>query len=79
MIVKRVILVVVATGEIQKNSIQKKSENLMFLTHFSINWFREWRLWPHYLNYFPMDLIKSVDLPADRNYLLCLFPHGVIW
>ncbi|XP_055320539.1 2-acylglycerol O-acyltransferase 2-like [Sitodiplosis mosellana] len=41
-------------------------------------WSRELWIWKHYLNYFPIDLVKTVDLPADRNYLICLFPHGVL-
>ncbi|RZK15248.1 MAG: hypothetical protein EOO43_15330 [Flavobacterium sp.] len=31
------------------------------------------------MNYFPINLVKTADLPPDRsNYLICIFPHGTI-
>lgn len=45
----------------------------------SVKWAREIDGWHHYLRYFPIDLIKTADLPADRHYIICLFPHGVLW
>lgn len=35
-------------------------------------------MWTHLANYFPIKLIKTVDLPPDRNYLFACHPHGVI-
>ncbi|XP_037824412.1 2-acylglycerol O-acyltransferase 2-A-like [Lucilia sericata] len=32
----------------------------------------------HLRDYFPVELIKTVDLKPDRNYLLASFPHGII-
>jgi len=35
-------------------------------------------MWKHFTNYFPSILVKTADLPADRNYIFTVFPHGVI-
>ncbi|KAJ6620841.1 2-acylglycerol O-acyltransferase 3, partial [Pseudolycoriella hygida] len=39
-------------------------------------WVRNWALWKWLINYFPVDLVKTTELPPDRNYLVCIFPHG---
>ena len=39
---------------------------------------RTWRIWKHFCNYFPLKLVKTVDLPPDENYLFCVHPHGVM-
>ena len=36
------------------------------------------RLWKQAADYFPQRLVKTADLPADRNYLIGYHPHGVI-
>ncbi|XP_055303153.1 LOW QUALITY PROTEIN: 2-acylglycerol O-acyltransferase 2-like [Sitodiplosis mosellana] len=41
------------------------------------SWVRSWSIWKHAKNYFPIDLVKTADLPPDRNYLVCVFPHGI--
>lgn len=46
---------------------------------FSVAWVRNFCAWKHFINYFPVKLVKTVDLPADRHYLVCLFPHGLFW
>lgn len=43
-----------------------------------VAWIRNFPVWKYCLNYYPLDLIKTVDLPADRNYLICFFPHGIL-
>ncbi|XP_055303222.1 2-acylglycerol O-acyltransferase 2-like isoform X2 [Sitodiplosis mosellana] len=43
-----------------------------------ISWIRSMNVWRHCVNYFPLDMVKTVDLPADRNYLICFFPHGIL-
>lgn len=45
---------------------------------FRSNWFRGCAWWKHMRSYFPVHLHKTADLPADRNYLLTVFPHGVL-
>ena len=34
--------------------------------------------WRYFCNYFPIRLIKTVDLDPKRNYLFCSFPHGLL-
>lgn len=29
-------------------------------------------------DYFPTGLVKTADLPANKNYILAVFPHGVL-
>ncbi|XP_013415565.1 2-acylglycerol O-acyltransferase 1 [Lingula anatina] len=41
-------------------------------------WIRRWKIWEYFRDYFPVKLIKTVDLPPDRNYLFCFHPHGVM-
>lgn len=43
-----------------------------------IRWIRDLHIWKHCINYFPIDLVKTVDLSPDRNYLICIFPHGLL-
>lgn len=39
---------------------------------------RNRRLWRYFADYFPATLIKTAELPADRNYIFGLHPHGII-
>ncbi|KAI6185168.1 Acyltransferase [Aphelenchoides fujianensis] len=39
-------------------------------------WAREWSLWRHLAEYYPVGLVKTVDLPPDKNYILGSHPHG---
>ncbi|KAG4072136.1 hypothetical protein HA402_015635 [Bradysia odoriphaga] len=41
-------------------------------------WVRNWWVWKWLLNYFPVGLVKTADLTPDRNYLICIFPHGYL-
>lgn len=40
--------------------------------------FKRFWHWKLCSEYFPVQLIKTEDLPADRNYLFCLQPHGMV-
>ncbi|KAH8370316.1 hypothetical protein KR093_003054 [Drosophila rubida] len=31
-----------------------------------------------YRNYFPVSLVKTADLPPNKNYILASFPHGIL-
>ncbi|KRY90626.1 2-acylglycerol O-acyltransferase 2, partial [Trichinella pseudospiralis] len=42
------------------------------------DWFRRWSMWDHLRDYFPIELIKTADLPPDRNYLFGYHPHGIM-
>ncbi|XP_039428745.1 2-acylglycerol O-acyltransferase 2-A-like isoform X2 [Culex pipiens pallens] len=43
-----------------------------------LKWFRNLYCWKLLQSYFPAKLHKTVDLPADRNYIFAAFPHGVL-
>ncbi|XP_058832632.1 2-acylglycerol O-acyltransferase 2-A-like isoform X1 [Topomyia yanbarensis] len=43
-----------------------------------LKWFRNIWLVRLFQSYFPAKLHKTVDLPADRNYIFAAFPHGVL-
>jgi len=32
----------------------------------------------HYRDYFPVELVKTAELPATKNYILASFPHGIL-
>ncbi|KAJ1526183.1 hypothetical protein ONE63_009342 [Megalurothrips usitatus] len=34
--------------------------------------------WRYFRDYFPVELVKTAELPPDKNYLLCSYPHGII-
>uniref|UniRef100_A0A6P4FZB4 Acyltransferase n=1 Tax=Drosophila rhopaloa TaxID=1041015 RepID=A0A6P4FZB4_DRORH len=31
-----------------------------------------------YRNYFPVELVKTAELPANKNYIVASFPHGIL-
>ncbi|CRL03396.1 CLUMA_CG016238, isoform A [Clunio marinus] len=39
---------------------------------------RGWFIWKRFTEYFPLTLVKTVDIPATKNYIFACFPHGVI-
>lgn len=91
MTIRRVIVVDVQLGLsilITLQAIGIKSINCLKLNgllqhnvHFvfySVSWVRSFLVWKWILNYFPIDLVKTADLPSDRNYLICVFPHGIL-
>uniref|UniRef100_A0A914UQ54 Acyltransferase n=1 Tax=Plectus sambesii TaxID=2011161 RepID=A0A914UQ54_9BILA len=41
-------------------------------------WYRKSALWRHFANYFPITLVKTAELPPDKNYIIASHPHGVI-
>uniref|UniRef100_A0A914ZQ98 Acyltransferase n=1 Tax=Parascaris univalens TaxID=6257 RepID=A0A914ZQ98_PARUN len=40
--------------------------------------YRECCIWKHFASYFPLKLVKTADLPPDRNYIIGCHPHGVL-
>lgn len=42
------------------------------------NFVRGWPLWRYLRDYFPIKLVKTVDLDPSRNYVFGFHPHGVI-
>ncbi|XP_063985013.1 2-acylglycerol O-acyltransferase 2-A-like isoform X2 [Diachasmimorpha longicaudata] len=41
-------------------------------------WMRNFIWWHYFCAYFPVKLVKTVDLDPSQNYLLCSFPHGIL-
>ncbi|XP_008047622.1 2-acylglycerol O-acyltransferase 3 [Carlito syrichta] len=41
-------------------------------------WVRNWAVWKHLRDYYPIELVKTAELPPDRNYVLGAHPHGVM-
>ncbi|XP_065367473.1 2-acylglycerol O-acyltransferase 2-like [Calliphora vicina] len=54
----------------KKTCSSVKGNGLMFLRK---NFFTN-----HLRDYFPVELVKTVELKPNRNYLLASFPHGII-
>ncbi|KPP59985.1 2-acylglycerol O-acyltransferase 2-A-like [Scleropages formosus] len=42
------------------------------------HWVRSWTVWKYFSDYFPITLIKTVDLDPKHNYLFGFHPHGVL-
>ncbi|KAI9030836.1 diacylglycerol acyltransferase type 2A [Phycomyces nitens] len=41
-------------------------------------WLRNLPVWKHFVDYFPVRLIKEVDLDPTKNYIFGYHPHGII-
>ncbi|XP_043818448.1 2-acylglycerol O-acyltransferase 3 [Dromiciops gliroides] len=39
---------------------------------------RNWKVWEHFRDYYPIKLVKTAELPPDKNYVLGSHPHGII-
>lgn len=44
----------------------------------SWTWARNWKWWSYFRDYFPLKLVKTANLDPEKNYLFCIFPHGVL-
>jgi len=41
-------------------------------------WIRNWKIWHHCRDYFPVTLKSTTPLDPERNYLMVYHPHGII-
>lgn len=41
-------------------------------------WARSWTLWKYFRDYFPIQLVKTCELPPNKNYLFGYHPHGIM-
>ncbi|MED6271316.1 2-acylglycerol O-acyltransferase 1 [Characodon lateralis] len=41
-------------------------------------WVRNWTVWEYLRDYFPLTLVKTVDLDPTKNYIFGFHPHGVL-
>ncbi|XP_049644123.1 2-acylglycerol O-acyltransferase 3-like [Suncus etruscus] len=44
----------------------------------SFKWIRKCVIWNYMRDYYPVKLIKTAELPPDRNYVLGAHPHGIM-
>ncbi|XP_049644127.1 2-acylglycerol O-acyltransferase 3-like [Suncus etruscus] len=44
----------------------------------SFKWIRKCVIWNYMRDYYPIKLVKTAELPPDRNYVLGAHPHGII-
>ncbi|XP_054608500.1 2-acylglycerol O-acyltransferase 2-A [Dunckerocampus dactyliophorus] len=42
------------------------------------HWIRSWSVWEYFRDYFPVKLVKTVDLDPNKNYIFGFHPHGVL-
>lgn len=42
------------------------------------DWVRNWAWWRYFAEYFPHSLVSTAQLDPQRNYLFCIYPHGVL-
>lgn len=41
------------------------------------DWVRNWRIWDHFCDYFPIKVLREVPLSPSRTYILPCHPHGI--
>ncbi|XP_007940476.1 2-acylglycerol O-acyltransferase 3 [Orycteropus afer afer] len=41
-------------------------------------WVRNWTIWKQLRDYFPIKLVKTAELPPNRNYVMGSHPHGIM-
>ncbi|XP_004694511.1 PREDICTED: acyl-CoA wax alcohol acyltransferase 1 [Condylura cristata] len=41
-------------------------------------WVRNWCVWTHIRDYFPIMIVKTKDLSPEHNYLMGIHPHGLL-
>ncbi|XP_075384278.1 2-acylglycerol O-acyltransferase 3-like [Tenrec ecaudatus] len=41
-------------------------------------WKRNWTIWKYLRDYFPIKMVKTAELPPDRNYVMGAHPHGIM-
>ncbi|KAL2094916.1 hypothetical protein ACEWY4_009635 [Coilia grayii] len=39
---------------------------------------RNWQMWKHMKNYFPVKLVKTAELSPSKNYIVGCHPHGIM-
>ena len=40
-------------------------------------WFKKWRVWRWFRDYFPATLVTTTKIDTTRNYIMAFHPHGV--
>ncbi|KAI4888267.1 hypothetical protein NFI96_029004 [Prochilodus magdalenae] len=39
---------------------------------------RNWKVWKHFKDYFPVKMVKTAELSPSKNYILGCHPHGIM-
>lgn len=52
--------------------------NNYYFVRLRLELVRDWSWWYYFRAYFPLRLHKTAELPPARNYLFCVYPHGVL-
>ncbi|KAF7634556.1 Diacylglycerol acyltransferase [Meloidogyne graminicola] len=42
------------------------------------SWYKNSSIWEYFASYFPLKLVKTSELPTDRNYIMGCHPHGIL-
>ncbi|KAM4818462.1 acyl-CoA wax alcohol acyltransferase 1 [Thomomys bottae] len=42
------------------------------------SWVRNWHVWTHIRDYFPITILKTKDLSPEHNYIMGVHPHGLL-
>ncbi|XP_055844054.1 2-acylglycerol O-acyltransferase 2-like [Episyrphus balteatus] len=61
-----------------QNCLRGPGHIICISNYFSVRWMRDNFFWKLFREYFPVELVKTAELPPNKNYLLACFPHGVI-
>ncbi|KAJ8342194.1 hypothetical protein SKAU_G00321220 [Synaphobranchus kaupii] len=43
-----------------------------------VEWLRNWTVWKHFRDYFPVKLVKTAELSPSKNYIVGSHPHGIM-
>lgn len=43
-----------------------------------VEWFRRWKLYKYFADYFPIKIVKTAELHPSKNYIMGLHPHGIM-
>ncbi|XP_014749717.1 PREDICTED: 2-acylglycerol O-acyltransferase 3-like, partial [Sturnus vulgaris] len=41
------------------------------------DWLRNWRIWDHFCDYFPITVVRECPLSPGRSYVFPAHPHGI--
>jgi 2-acylglycerol O-acyltransferase 2 len=45
---------------------------------FDVQFTRKSKIWKYFRDYFPIKLIKTIDLDPNQNYIMAVHPHGIL-
>uniref|UniRef100_A0A914H1B0 Acyltransferase n=1 Tax=Globodera rostochiensis TaxID=31243 RepID=A0A914H1B0_GLORO len=45
--------------------------------HFNESVYK-WPIWTHLANFFPIEVVKTAEIPPNRNYIFSAHPHGIL-